>query len=76
MAGAIWLEFNHSGMYMNHMDAMTPKMPPDWLVDSLARSEAQIAAGETAPLEPVLERLRASIARMKANPSPKPVRKA
>ena len=31
---------------------------------SLARSEAQIAAGQTVPLEPVLDRLRASIARM------------
>jgi hypothetical protein len=63
-------------MYIKFMDAMTPKTPPDWLLDSLARSEAQIAAGETVPLEPVLDRLRASIARMKANPSPKPVRKA
>jgi hypothetical protein len=58
------------------MDAMTPKTPPDWLLDSLARSEAQIAAGETVPLEPVLDRLRASIARMKSKPAPKPVRKA
>ncbi len=40
--------------------------PPDWLVDSLERSEAQIAAGQTVALEPVLDRLRASIARMRA----------
>ena len=37
---------------------------PDWLIASLERSEAQIAAGQTVPLEPVLDRLRASIARM------------
>ncbi len=29
-------------------------------------SKAQIAAGETVPLEPALDRLRASIARMEA----------
>ena len=34
----------------------------DW-ADSLARSRAQIEAGETIPLEPVLDRLRASAAR-------------
>lgn len=31
---------------------------------ALERSEAQIAAGQTVPLEPVLARLRASVARM------------
>jgi hypothetical protein len=34
------------------------KIPPDWLTQSLERSEAQIAAGQTVPLEPVLDRLR------------------
>jgi hypothetical protein len=76
MAAAIWLEIDQPGMYMEWMDALTPKTPPDWLLDSLARSEAQIAAGETVPLEPVLDRLRASIARMKAKPVPKRVLKA
>jgi hypothetical protein len=37
-------------------------------VESLERSEAQVATGQTVPLEPVLDRLRASIARMKAKP--------
>ena len=37
-----------------------------WLREALERSEAQIAAGHAVPLEPVLERLRASIARMRA----------
>ena len=31
---------------------------------ALERSEVQIAAGQTVPLEPILARLRASIARM------------
>lgn len=37
----------------------------DWL-DSLARSEAQIAAGQTVPLLPILDRLRASAERLEA----------
>jgi hypothetical protein len=48
------------------MDHVADKTPPDWLLGSLERSEAQIAAGRIVPLEPVLDRLRASIARMKA----------
>ncbi len=35
---------------------------------SLERSKAQVEAGTTVPLEPALDRLRASIARMKAKP--------
>jgi hypothetical protein len=41
----------------------TRKAPAGWL-ESLERSEAQLARGETVPLEPVLELMRASIARM------------
>ncbi len=40
------------------------KPVPESITASLARSEAQIAAGQTVPLEPVLDRLRSSIARM------------
>jgi hypothetical protein len=61
------------------MDAVADKTPPGWLAESLERSEAQIAAGQTVPLEPVLDRLRASIARMKGKqprPEPKTARKA
>jgi hypothetical protein len=50
--------------YNQMMDAIPDKNPPGWLVASLERSEAEIAAGQTVPLEPVLDRLRASIARM------------
>jgi hypothetical protein len=37
--------------------------PPGWL-ESLARSKAQIAAGESVPLLPVLDRLLASAERL------------
>ncbi len=37
--------------------------PPGW-AEALAESEAQVAAGLTVPLEPVLDRLRASAERM------------
>jgi hypothetical protein len=61
------------------MDDAGEKTPPDWLVKSLERSEAQIAAGQVVPLDPVLDRLRASIARMQAaqiRPEAKSARKA
>jgi hypothetical protein len=48
------------------MDAIEDNTPRDWL-DSLARGKAEIEAGKTVPLEPFLDRLRASIARMKAS---------
>ena len=60
------------------MNYTSPDKPvPESIAASLARGEAQIAAGQTVPLEPVLDRLRSSIARMQANdekpktPSPK-----
>ncbi len=45
--------------------AETRKAPAGWL-EALERSEAQLARGETVPLEPVLDLMRASIARMEA----------
>ena len=60
------------------MNYTSPDKPvPKSIAASLVRSEAQIAAGQTVPLEPVLDRLRLSIARMQAEdeklktPSPK-----
>lgn len=54
------------------MKYASPVKPvPESVTASLARSEAQIAAGQTAPLEPVLDRLRASIARMQGGKTPK-----
>lgn len=56
--------------YNNAMDAIVEKTAPAWMIASLERSEAQIAAGQTVPLEPVLDRLRASIARMQTRQRP------
>lgn len=49
---------------MDHNDAPRP-IPAGWL-EALERSEADLAAGRTVPLEPVLARLRESIRRMEA----------
>ncbi len=40
-------------------------LPSGWL-DSLRRSKAEIAAGQTVPLLPILDRLRASAERLEA----------
>ena len=45
--------------------SQTPHLPADWL-ESLERSKAQIAAGQTVPLLPILDRLRASAERLEA----------
>jgi hypothetical protein len=62
---SIWLEMHPLLTYHRQMDAIEDNTPPDW-VDSLARGKTEIEAGKTVPLEPFLDRLRASIARMKA----------
>jgi hypothetical protein len=49
--------------------------PLGW-IESLERSRAQIEAGQTVPLEPVLDRLRTSAARMEARLAKRPARKA
>ena len=54
--------------YYRVMNYTSPNKPvPESIAASLARSEAQIAAGQTVPLEPVLDRLRSSIDRMRAD---------
>ncbi len=53
-----------------------PNQAPNTVVDSLARSKAQIEAGEAVPMQPVLDRLRDSIARMDARRTTPAVRKA
>ncbi len=61
------------------MDEQVDKKPPSWMLESLEQSEAQIAAGQTVPLDRVLDRLRASIERMKTprdEPGPRPARNA
>ena len=64
--------------YDPRMNYTSPDKPvPESIAASLARSEAQIAAGQTVPLEPALNRLRSSIARMQADEKRKtPSRKA
>jgi len=46
------------------MDATVDQTPPPWLLEALDRGEAEIAAGRTVPIEPVLRRLQASIERI------------
>jgi hypothetical protein len=53
--------------YNAFMNYTAPKPVPESIAASLARSEAQIAAGQTVPLQPVLDRLRSSIERMQAD---------
>ena len=43
----------------------TPRAPAEWR-DGLERSKAQIAAGQTMPLLPVLDQLRAAAERLEA----------
>jgi hypothetical protein len=47
------------------MDMIEDNIPAGWLA-SLARSRAEVEAGEVEPLGPILDELRASIARMQA----------
>jgi hypothetical protein len=53
------------------MDEFTRPAPPGW-IDSLEHSKAQIEAGATVPLEPFLDELRDSIARMRKRREAKP----
>jgi hypothetical protein len=54
------------------MDSSGAKPPPDWMLESLAHSEAQIDAGHTVALDAVLGRARASLGRMEKSERPKP----
>jgi len=50
---------------VDHDDTTTRPLPAGWL-DAMDESDAQLAAGQTVPLEPVLERMRDSIKRTEA----------
>jgi hypothetical protein len=68
MAACFAVEIGRLLWYKGVMNYTSPDKPvPESIAASLARSEAQIAAGQTVPLEPVLDRLRSSIARMQAD---------
>ena len=61
------LETGTSGSYCLWMvENTTPAPAPVGWQESLARSKAQIAAGESVPLLPMLDRLRASAERLEA----------
>ncbi len=47
------------------MSNPTDRPPAEWL-DDIAESEAQLAAGDIVPAEPVLQRLRDTIAQLEA----------
>jgi hypothetical protein len=49
--------------------------PQNWL-GALERSEAQLAAGQTVPAEPIMQRLRDSIAELERKAADKPRRSA
>jgi hypothetical protein len=65
------LESEPQPAYTQLMDEFTRPVPAGW-IDSLERSKAQIEAGKTVPLEPFMDELRDSIARMKKRREPKP----
>jgi hypothetical protein len=52
-------------LIVDGMDVIEDNTPEGW-VASLAQSKAEVEAGKAVPLEPVLDRIRARIARMKA----------
>ena len=71
---SIWKLARHLAVVSSLQDVHTRVMsnsanrttaPAEWL-ESLERSKAQIAAGETVPLLPILDRLRASAERLEA----------
>jgi len=61
----IHLEFRTIPSDPHPKEDITTPPSPDQLTKPLERSQAQIAAGDTRPLEPFVNELRASIARMK-----------
>ena len=60
-----WLDKLVFPSYCSRIDVIEDKTPAWWL-ESLAQSHAEVEAGKTVPSEPVLDRLRESIARMQA----------
>jgi hypothetical protein len=55
----------HFLLIVRGMDVIEDGILAGWLA-SLAQSKAEVEAGDIVPLEPILDELRASIARMKA----------
>ena len=62
---------------MDDNDDDTPRPPPAHWLEAIAESDAQLAAGQTVPLEPLLEEMRRALERLEASLAgrrePKPV---
>ena len=64
-SAALKLESGALGRYDRTMTkTSSPPQPPAGWQDSLVRSKSQIASGESVPLMPLLDRLRASAERL------------
>ncbi len=50
---------------MDHDDTTSRPLPAGWL-DAMDESDAQLAAGQTVPLEPLLDELRQAAAQLEA----------
>lgn len=50
---------------MKHDDTTSSPVPAEWL-DAMAESDAQLAAGQTVPLEPLLDELRRTAEQLEA----------
>ena len=56
---------------MDHDDTTTRPIPAGWL-EAMDESDAQLAAGQTVPLEPLLDELRQAAARLEAKLAARP----
>lgn len=60
---------------MDHDDTTSRPLPTGWL-DAMDESDAQLAAGQTVPLEPLLDELRQAAAQLEAKLAGEPERTA
>lgn len=56
---------------MDHDDITSQPIPAGWL-DAMDESDAQLAAGQTVPLEPLLDELRQAAAQLEAKLAAQP----
>ena len=56
---------------MNHDDTTSRPIPAGWL-EAMDESDAQLAAGQTVPLEPLLDELRQAAAQLEAKLAARP----
>ena len=58
-------------LYMDHDDTAPRPAPAGWL-EAMNESDAQLAAGQTVPLEPLLDELRQAAAQVEAKLAARP----